>query len=90
MRENALSVSFDSEGSRLCCRPSRPATVRQPVRSPEYPPGTRVPAIVVRGSWTTVKEQMAGLYVQRLAQHGFVTSPSTFDTGAAAKGSRGP
>ncbi|MEM7029519.1 MAG: alpha/beta hydrolase [Chloroflexota bacterium] len=31
------------------------------------------PAIVVSGSWTTVKEQMAGLYAAKLAQAGFVT-----------------
>ncbi|MEO1261194.1 MAG: alpha/beta hydrolase [Bacteroidota bacterium] len=31
------------------------------------------PAIIVSGSWTTVKEQMAGLYAQRLAENGFIT-----------------
>lgn len=31
------------------------------------------PAILIGGSWTTVKEQMAGLYAERLAQHGFIT-----------------
>jgi fermentation-respiration switch protein FrsA (DUF1100 family) len=31
------------------------------------------PALVVTGSWTTVKEQMAGLYARRLAAEGFVT-----------------
>lgn len=30
------------------------------------------PAIVVSGSWTTVKEQMAGIYAERLAKNGFV------------------
>lgn len=30
-----------------------------------------LPAVVVSGSWTSVKEQMAGLYAQRLAAHGF-------------------
>lgn len=30
------------------------------------------PAIIVSGSWTTVKEQMAGLYAQRLAEQGFI------------------
>lgn len=31
------------------------------------------PAIIVGGSWTTVKEQMAGLYAEQLAKEGFVT-----------------
>ena len=33
----------------------------------------KYPAIVVSGSWTTVKEQMAGLYARRLAKEGFIT-----------------
>jgi hypothetical protein len=40
------------------------------------------------GSWTTVKEQMAELSVQRLAQDSFVTLAFDFDTGAPAKGTR--
>lgn len=35
--------------------------------------GQKYPAIVVSGSWTTVKEQMAGLYAEKLAQAGFIT-----------------
>jgi uncharacterized protein len=31
------------------------------------------PAILVGGSWTTVKEQMSGLYAKELAKQGFVT-----------------
>jgi hypothetical protein len=31
------------------------------------------PAIIVVGSWTTVKEQMAGLYAEKLAIEGFIT-----------------
>src|SRR3712207_7434882 len=31
------------------------------------------PGVVVTGSWTTVKEQMAGRYVRRLAEEGFAT-----------------
>lgn len=30
------------------------------------------PAVVVSGSWTTVKEQMSGLYAQKLSQQGFI------------------
>lgn len=42
-----------------------------------YPNGfdmnKRYPAIIVSGSWTTVKEQMAGLYAEKLAEKGFIT-----------------
>ena len=41
------------------------------------PPGfnasNKYPAILVGGSWTTVKEQMSGLYAEELAKKGFVT-----------------
>ncbi|SES85325.1 alpha/beta fold hydrolase [Thalassotalea agarivorans] len=30
------------------------------------------PAVIVSGSWTTVKEQMSGLYAEKLAEQGFV------------------
>ena len=33
----------------------------------------KYPAILVGGSWTTVKEQMSGLYAGELAKHGFIT-----------------
>lgn len=33
----------------------------------------KYPAILVGGSWTTVKEQMAGLYAEELAKQGFIT-----------------
>lgn len=38
-----------------------------------YASGKTYPAILVGGSWTTVKEQMAGLYAARLADQGFIT-----------------
>ena len=31
------------------------------------------PAVIVSGSWTTVKEQMAGLYAEKLAKAGFIS-----------------
>ena len=31
------------------------------------------PTIIVSGSWTTVKEQMAGLYAKKLAEQGYIT-----------------
>lgn len=33
----------------------------------------KYPAILVGGSWTTVKEQMSGLYAEKLAKQGFIT-----------------
>jgi len=38
-----------------------------------YDPQKKYPAIIVSGSWTTVKEQMAGLYAKKLAEKGFIT-----------------
>ncbi len=38
-----------------------------------YEEGKQYPAIVVSGSWTTVKEQMAGLYAEKLSEKGFIT-----------------
>jgi uncharacterized protein len=40
---------------------------------PNFDPAQQYPAVIVAGSWTTVKEQMAGLYAERLAAQGFVT-----------------
>ncbi|MEM7346613.1 MAG: alpha/beta hydrolase [Chloroflexota bacterium] len=38
---------------------------------PDYQEGKSYPGIIVGGSWTTVKEQMAGLYAERLSQEGY-------------------
>ena len=57
-------VNFKSEGLNL-------------VGNLYYPEGYDIektyPAIVVVGSWTTVKEQMAGLYAEKLAEMGYIT-----------------
>ena len=37
-----------------------------------YEAGQSYPGLVVGGSWTTVKEQMAGLYAEKMAENGFV------------------
>jgi len=57
-------VAFNSEGSSLKGYLYIPQ---------EYQEGERLPALLVGGSWTTVKEQMAGLYARKLARKGFVT-----------------
>lgn len=57
-------VNFKSEGLNLVGNLYYP---------PNYKPDANYPAVVVSGSWTTVKEQMAGLYAKRLADKGFIT-----------------
>ena len=57
-------VSFKSEGANLVGNLYYPTN---------YEANQAYPAIVVSGSWTTVKEQMAGLYAERLAEAGFIT-----------------
>lgn len=55
-------VEFKSEGERMIGNLYLPAN---------YKPGDKLPSVVVVGAWTTVKEQMAGLYAQKLADQGF-------------------
>ncbi|MCT4583267.1 MAG: alpha/beta hydrolase [Flavobacteriales bacterium] len=57
-------VNFNSEGAKLVGNLYYPTN---------YKEGTTYPAIIVSGSWTTVKEQMAGLYAQHFAEQGFIT-----------------
>ena len=57
-------VAFESEGIELVGNLFYP---------PEYSEGKPYPAVVVTGSWTTVKEQMAGLYAKRLSNKGYIT-----------------
>ena len=37
----------------------------------EYKSGDKLPAVVVTGAWTTVKEQMPATYAEKLAANGF-------------------
>ncbi len=57
-------VNFNSEGAKLVGNLFYPKN---------YDSNQTYPAIVVSGSWTTVKEQMAGLYAERLANEGYIT-----------------
>ncbi|WNJ18299.1 alpha/beta fold hydrolase [Pontibacter sp. G13] len=57
-------IQFDSEGAQLTGNLFYP---------PNLDANQTYPAIVVSGSWTTVKEQMAGLYAEKLANQGFIT-----------------
>lgn len=58
------TIHFESDGLILAGDLYTPANFRS---SDSYP------AILVAGSWTTVKEQMSGLYAARLAEQGYVT-----------------
>jgi hypothetical protein len=55
-------VNFTSEGDKLSGILYLPADSKK---------GEKMPALVVTGSWTTVKEQMAGTYAKKLASEGF-------------------
>ena len=57
-------VNFKSEGMNLVGNLFYPEN---------YERGKKYPAIVVSGSWTTVKEQMAGAYAQKLSKEGYIT-----------------
>jgi uncharacterized protein len=55
-------VTFQSEGETLVGNLYLPAN---------YKSGDRLPTVIVTGSWMTVKEQMSGVYAQKLADRGF-------------------
>lgn len=58
------TINFKSEGLNLAGNLYYP---------PNFEKGKQYPTIVSSGSWTTVKEQMAGLYAKRFAENGFIT-----------------
>jgi len=62
--ETMKRVRFKSEGITLVGNLYYPEN---------YTENKKYPALVVSGSWTTVKEQMAGLYARRLAHQDFIT-----------------
>jgi fermentation-respiration switch protein FrsA (DUF1100 family) len=45
-------------------------------------------AVIVEGSFSSVKEMMPGTYAEKFADQGFVASPSTTPTTARARESR--
>ena len=57
-------ITFKSEGLNLIGNLFYPS---------DFQEGNNYPAIIVSGSWTTVKEQMAGLYAQKLSEKGFIS-----------------
>ena len=61
-KAGANRVEFRSEGEKIVGNLFLPAG---------YKKGDRLPAVVVAGAWTTVKEQMAGLYARKLSEQGY-------------------
>jgi fermentation-respiration switch protein FrsA (DUF1100 family) len=59
---NEQKVTFVSEGDKLSGILYTPS---------DHKEGERIPAVIVTGSWITVKEQMAGTYAKKLAGEGF-------------------
>ncbi len=57
-------VTFESEGQTLVGHMFLPDN---------HQAGQKLPGVVVTGSWTSVKEQMAGTYAARLADQGYAT-----------------
>jgi uncharacterized protein len=55
-------VTFQSEGETLVGNLYLPAS---------YKPGDKLPTAIVTGAWMTIKEQMPGVYAQKLADRGF-------------------
>lgn len=55
-------VTFESQGQTL---------VGDLYLPDDYVSGQELPGIIVTGSWTSVKEQMSGLYAEELADRGF-------------------
>jgi fermentation-respiration switch protein FrsA (DUF1100 family) len=55
-------VTFQSEGETLVGNLYLPA---------HYKPGDKLPTVIVTGAWMTIKEQMPGVYAQKLADRGF-------------------
>jgi uncharacterized protein len=64
LRPGENDITFQSEGEEMAGVFYLPATY-----TTEY----KLPAVIVTGSWTTVKEQMAGLYARKLAEQGYAT-----------------
>lgn len=56
-------VSFENEGTTLAGTLYLPA---------DFQPGEKHPGVLVTGAWTSIKEQMSGLYAREMAERGFV------------------
>ncbi|WP_285941022.1 alpha/beta hydrolase [Actinomadura xylanilytica] len=68
MTVRTRTVTIPSEGATLTGEVFLPADAAD---------GARLPAVVVTGSWTTVRQQMSNLYARHLAEQGYLAL--TFD-----------
>jgi uncharacterized protein len=62
LRPGMNRVTFQSNGETVVGHLYLPAN---------YKPGDKRPTVIVTGAWMTIKEQMSGLYAQKLADRGF-------------------
>ncbi|MEM7626298.1 MAG: alpha/beta hydrolase [Planctomycetota bacterium] len=72
-------VVFESHGDRL---------VGDLYLPDDYEAGDRLPAVVVTGSWTSVKEQMPARYASELADRGFAALAFDFRNWGQSEGDR--
>lgn len=73
---NSRRVQFDSKGS----------TLKGLLFTPANAVG-KLPAVIVTGAWTTVKEQMSGTYARELASRGFAALAFDFSGWGESEGS---
>ncbi|MEM9555912.1 MAG: alpha/beta fold hydrolase [Acidobacteriota bacterium] len=71
------TVEFESSGSRLVGDLYLPDGVSATAPAP---------GVIVTGAWTTIKEQMPGLYAMKLAERGFVALAFDFRTWGDSEG----
>lgn len=71
-------VTFESQGHTLAGNLYLPD---------DYAEGEELPGVVVTGSWTSVKEQMSGLYAEQLADQGFAALAFDFRHFGESEGS---
>lgn len=72
-------VTFQSKGNKLVGDIFYPAN---------YDENKKYPALIVTGAWTTVKEQMPGLYAKKLAKKGFITLAFDFNGWGESEGKK--
>ena len=70
-------VSFESEGVTLAGTLYLPGDIQ---------PGERRPGVLVTGAWTSVKEQMSGLYAREMAERGYAALAFDFRGWGASGG----
>lgn len=70
-------VSFESGGATLAGTLYLPGNIQ---------PGERRPGVIVTGAWTSIKEQMSGLYAREMAERGYAALAFDFRGWGASGG----